>query len=39
MVVADGTGRFAGSRGTRTGVNPRREGTNLMLDLTYRLRR
>jgi hypothetical protein len=39
MPVAGGTGEFEGVRGTRTGANPRREGGQVVLDLTYRLER
>ncbi len=38
MSVAGGTGAFRYVRGTRTGMNPRREGGALLVDLTYRLK-
>ncbi len=38
MSVAGGTGAFEHVRGTRTGMNPRREGAALMVDLVYRLK-
>ena len=38
MSVAGGTGAFAFVRGTRTGMNPRREGGVLLVDLVYRLK-
>ena len=36
--VAGGTGAFAFVSGTRTGINPRREGGAILLDLVYRLK-